>query len=550
MNSFKVGHRLALLVGLFVILLIGIGLLGLHSTANTLAGLKTVYEDRAVPLVQIAHVKQLLDANYADILRAFQHNPASELSKLHDHPVDEHLKRIEANLKGIDDTWKAYMATYLTPEEKQLADSFATKYSTFTTELTLPTMEALRQGDYSLAVVSRFLKGNRAQGGELDKLAQSLLELQSREAKAEFTKAVAQYESARTLSIASIVLGVLLGVGLSWWLISSVTGPLEKIRNAVAHASQSGDFTQNVAVEQRDEVGETARAFNELLASLRTTLGDLLGAIGQVNGAAGDLSDNAQQAAIASSATSESASAMAASVEQMSVSISEVGSGTRQALDLARQAGEFSSQGGEVIQKAVAEIAQIADSVRRVSDTIAELGSRSERISGVVQVIKEVADQTNLLALNAAIEAARAGEAGRGFAVVADEVRKLAERTTGATGEIGQMVNEIQVSARSAVTEMGLAVSQVDAGVELAEQAGRSITDIRNSTAEVARVVSDITDAIVEQGVASQSIATQVERVAQAAEENSAAAGQSSDAAAQMRQLAEQMSSMAGRFRI
>ncbi|MDE2583914.1 MAG: methyl-accepting chemotaxis protein [Betaproteobacteria bacterium] len=550
MKSFNVGHRLALLVGLFVVLLVAIGLLGLNSAAKTLAGLKTVYEDRAVPLVQISRVKHLLDANYAELLRAFQHNPASELSKLHDHPVDEHLKRIETNLKDIDETWKQYMATYLTPDEKQLADAFSSKYSTFTTELTLPTMEALRQGDYSLAVVSRFLKGNRDLGGELDKLAQSLLDLQSREAKAEFNKALDQYESARVVSIASIVLGVLLGIGLSWWLIHSVTSPLEKIRNAVAHASSSGDFTQNIAVDQRDEVGETARAFNELLVSLRTTLGDLLRAIGQVNSAAGDLSDNAQQSAIASSATSESASAMAASVEQMSVSISEVGNGTRQALELARQAGEFSSQGGEVIQKAVAEIAQIANTVRRVSDTIAELGSRSERISSVVQVIKEVADQTNLLALNAAIEAARAGEAGRGFAVVADEVRKLAERTTGATGEIGQMVDEIQGSARNAVAEMGMAVNQVDAGVELAEQAGRSITDIRNSTAEVARVVSDITDAIVEQGVASQSIAAQVERVAQAAEENNAAAGQSSDAANQMRHLAEQMSSLAGRFRI
>jgi len=550
MKALKVGYRLSMLVAMFVILLIVIGGLGLRSASQTLAGLETVYEDRTVPLVQITRVKRLLDSNFSELLRAFQHDPRQELAKLHDHAVDEHLKRIEANLKTVDETWKSYLATQMTPEEKQLADAFTARYQEYTKTLTLPTMDALRQGNYSLEVISSFLKGNRKMGGEVDKLADALIELQTRVAKEEFDRDVAQYESAHTLSIATIIIGVLLGVGFSWWLIRSVTGPLAEIRDVVTYVQTSGDFTRNITRGQQDEVGQTAQAFNALLASLRGTLGDLLQAINQVNSASGDMSETAAQSALASSATSESASAMAASVEQMSVSVGEVGNGARRALELAQQAGSFSSRGGEVIQQAVAEIAQIADTVRRVAETITELGTRSERISGVVQVIKDVADQTNLLALNAAIEAARAGESGRGFAVVADEVRKLAERTTGATGEIAKMVEEIQVSARSAVGEMGQAVVQVDAGVSLAAQAGQSIADIQESTADVVRVVGDITDAIVEQGAASQSIASQVERVAQAAEENSAAAAQSSDAAGQMRNLAVEMSGLAGRFRI
>jgi len=550
MKALKVGYRLSMLVAMFVILLIVIGGLGLRSASKTLAGLETVYEDRTVPLVQITRVKRLLDSNFSESLRAFQHDPRQELAKLHDHAVDEHLKRIESNLKTVDETWKAYLATQMTPEEQQLADAFTARYQEYTKPLTLPTMDALRQGNYSLEVVSTFLKGNRKMGGEVDKLADALIDLQTRVAKEEFDRDVAQYESARNLSVVTMILGVLLGVGFSWWLIRSVTRPLAEIRDVVTYVQTSGGFTRSVTSGQHDEVGQTAQAFNALLASLRGTLGDLLQAIHQVNRASGDMSENAAQSALASSATSESASAMAASVEQMSVSVSEVGNGARRALELAQQAGSFSSRGGEVIQQAVAEIAQIADTVRRVAATITELGGRSERISGVVQVIKDVADQTNLLALNAAIEAARASESGRGFAVVADEVRKLAERTTGATGEIAQMVEEIQVSARSAVGEMGQAVTQVDAGVSLAAQAGQSIADIQESTADVVRVVGDITDAIVEQGAASQSIASQVERVAQAAEQNSAAAAQSSDAAGQMRNLAVEMSGLAGRFRI
>lgn len=550
MEHSSVKTRLYSLVGLFSVLLIVIGALGLRSTANTLTGLKTVYEDRAVPLVQITEVKKLLDANVMELLRSFQHNPQQELSKLHDHPVEEHLKRIEANLEKIDRTWQAYLATYLTPEEKTLSSSFTEKYKDYTASLTLPTVAAVRRGDYSLEMVSRFLKGNREYGGQVDKLAESLITLQTDVAKSEYEAALASYESARTLSILAIVLGVGLGSLFSWWLIASVTRPLDQIRDTVSYVQNSGDFTRTLQISREDEVGKTAHAFNALLISLRETLGELLLAIQQVSTSSAAMSDNAHQSALASNATSESASTMAASVEQMSVSISEVASGAQQALERARQAGEFSLRGGEVIQKAVEEIRLIAGSVGQVSATIAELGVRSERISGVVQVIKEVAEQTNLLALNAAIEAARAGEQGRGFAVVADEVRKLAERTTTATGEISQMVAEIQHSARSAVDEMGLTVAQVEAGVALAGQAGQSIDEIRASTADVTHVVGDITNAIIEQGSASQSIATQVERVAQAAEENSAAANESSESAAQMHALAERMNQLANRFKI
>jgi methyl-accepting chemotaxis protein len=550
MQHSSVKTRLYSLVGLFSILLIVIGALGLRSTANTLTGLKTVYEDRAVPLVQITEVKRLLDANVMELLRSFQHNPQQELSKLHDHPVEEHLKRIEGNLEKIEQTWQAYLATYLTPEEKSLSSAFTEKYKNYTTSLTLPTVAAIRKGDYSLDTVSRFLKGNREYGGQVDKLAESLIKLQTDVAKSEYEAALASYESARTVSILAIVLGVGLGSLLSWWLIASVTRPLDQIRDTVSYVQNSGDFTRTLEISRDDEVGKTAHSFNGLLISLRETLGQLLQAIQQVSASSAAMSDNARQSALASNATSESASAMAASVEQMSVSVSEVANGAQQALERARQAGEFSLRGGEVIQKAVAEIRLIAGSVGQVSATITELGSRSERISGVVQVIKEVAEQTNLLALNAAIEAARAGEQGRGFAVVADEVRKLAERTTAATGEISQMVAEIQNSARSAVNEMGQTVAQVEAGVALAGQAGQSIDEIRASTADVVHVVGDITSAIIEQGSASQSIATQVERVAQAAEENSAAANQSSESAGQMHALAERMNQLANRFKI
>ena len=281
---------------------------------------------------------------------------------------------------------------------------------------------------------------------------------------------------------------------------------------------------------------------------MRQTLGSLKHSISSIDDASQQLSSGAQQSAQASEDSSESASSMAASVEQVSVSINHVANNANDALNLARHSGELSNQGGIVIGQAVDEMKIITSAVKNVAEQIDTLGQQSTQISSVVQVIKDVADQTNLLALNAAIEAARAGETGRGFAVVADEVRKLAERTTKATGEIAGMIDGIQRSAKAAVSSMENVVIQAESGMSLAEQAGQSIVGIRDSANEVVRVVGDITDAIAEQGSASQSIAQQVERVAQAAEENNGAAQSTASAAGELGRLARTMREDTARF--
>jgi methyl-accepting chemotaxis protein len=348
------------------------------------------------------------------------------------------------------------------------------------------------------------------------------------------------------LAIAVIVLGLFSAISL----IKAITGPLNQMRTVIVSVEQNGDFTRRIGLNSKDEIGETAGAFDNLMQSLQQTFGTVLQSAEKVANSARSLSVASSHLASSSASQSESTSSMAAAAEQMLASTNNVSESAREALDISRQSGDLSAQGGEIIDKAANEMSRIAETVRNTSTTIEEVGQHSNQISSIAQVIKEIAGQTNLLALNAAIEAARAGEQGRGFAVVADEVRKLAERTTQATEEISGMIGAVQRSADAAVSAMGTSVSEVSSGVALANQAGDTIIQIKDGAGRVVDVVNNISFAVTQQCKANGDLARQVDNVAQMTARNSAAATETAQEAAKLQELAGAMQAAVGRFKI
>jgi methyl-accepting chemotaxis protein len=352
----------------------------------------------------------------------------------------------------------------------------------------------------------------------------------------------------KTMAFGGLI-AALLATTFALLITRSITRPIGKMRTTMVSIGKTGDFTQRIAIESKDEIGQTVLAFNQLINNLQSTLHELHDGIDKLLDSSNGLSAASHQVATSSAHQSEASSSMAATVEEITVSINHVSESAREALEFSNKSGELSEKGGQIIHSAASEMKQIADTVRDTSISIEELGRQSTQISSIVQVIKEIAEQTNLLALNAAIEAARAGEQGRGFAVVADEVRKLAERTANATGEITGMIDNIQNTAGVAVDTMSGAVNQVSSGVALAESAGDAINQIKQGSTEVIRTVSDISIALVEQSSASNDVAVQVERVAQMTEENSAAAEETSLAAHHLAELAEKMRTTINQFK-
>ncbi|SCK18940.1 methyl-accepting chemotaxis protein [Vogesella sp. LIG4] len=369
---------------------------------------------------------------------------------------------------------------------------------------------------------------------------------------AETAKAEARNVSSNARLISSIIaaLSVILLLLLGMLSYRQIVGSVKRGQISIQQLSDSLDFTTRCDVQGRDEIAQMLTAFNQLIEKLQSSLRSMVTASRDVAQSATELASSARQVAAGSNAQSESASAMAAALEQITVSINHVADRTQEANGLAQDTGSRAQNGEVVITGTSHSIESIAGSVEHAAVEMGQLSERTREIAVVVNVIKDVADQTNLLALNAAIEAARAGEMGRGFAVVADEVRKLAERTAQSTQEIAAIIGAIQTVSESASERMQGVVSNVESGVQEADKARGAIRSIAEVAEQSRHLVGEISHAIREQGTAANSIAMQVENVAQMAEENSASAAHVTDLASRLQGLSQSMEKEVSVYRV
>lgn len=324
--------------------------------------------------------------------------------------------------------------------------------------------------------------------------------------------------------------------------------PMARVVTIMQDAGK-GDLTGRLQIKSGDEIGTLAQWFNTLLDNLTAMIGEVRASSQSVASASGQIAASAEEMATGLQEQEQQTQQVAAAVEELSQSVGEVASKSSEATKASEESQHRAEEGGAVVRDTVQEMEGIAGEVNASAQTVSSLGEQSQKIGEIIAVINDIADQTNLLALNAAIEAARAGEHGRGFAVVADEVRKLAERTTQATEEVSKSIQGIQTETTSAVDQIESSSGRVGRGVDLANQAGRSLDTIVSGSKSVQRMVQDIAAAANQQAGASDEIARAIENISTVTRQSSEGAGQASQAAADLAHQSEHLMGLVEKFR-
>ena len=349
--------------------------------------------------------------------------------------------------------------------------------------------------------------------------------------------------------IVAIMVLLLISTAIHFSTRTLITRPVDRIV-ASAERIAEGDLTIEAPVQSNDEIGRLALAFNGMVYKLKEAMFQVNDTSNSVASASAQISASAEQMAAGAREQSSQTTQVAAAVEEMSATILENSRNAANTSETARQAKETAEAGYTVVNETIEGMKRIAEVVRQSATTVDALGESTSRIGNIVSVIDEIADQTNLLALNAAIEAARAGEQGRGFAVVADEVRALAKRTSDATKEIADMIRKIQDDTGGVVRTMRTGTEQVDDGIALADQAGRSLQEIVDKVDKVAGMIVQIAAATEEQSAASEEIASNVEEISLVTHQTAGATDQVARAAEELNRLTESLRELVNRFEL
>lgn len=316
----------------------------------------------------------------------------------------------------------------------------------------------------------------------------------------------------------------------------SIIEPIKNITEISKKLAQN-DLTVNIPDDNnKTEIGELNRSFKSFVDNLKKLIGEVSSSVDEVSSGSEEMNAAAEQTAQGAQQVAQSISQLAQganeqandvnksieSVNEINKAIQKISEANQKTLEMSENTEKIADEGKIQADEAVSKINLIKNTASEASNTINGLGKLSSEIEQIVDLIKNIASQTNLLALNAAIEAARAGEHGKGFAVVAEEVKKLANQSAQATDNITDMIKEIQNTTRSAVTSMDRAVSEVDSGVGIVENTGKSLVEILKAAQVTNKQIEEITFAINNLVENSENVVKMMENVAAITQESAA----------------------------
>jgi methyl-accepting chemotaxis protein len=165
-----------------------------------------------------------------------------------------------------------------------------------------------------------------------------------------------------------------------------------------------------------------------------------------------------------------------------------------------------------------------------------EISASSSKIADITGIIEGIAFQTNILALNAAVEAARAGEQGRGFAVVASEVRSLAQRSSSAAKEIKDLINA--------------SVQKIQDGSSLANEAGKTMSEVTQAVARVTDIMGEIAAASTEQSRGIEQVNQAITQMDEVTQQNAALVEEATAASKSLEDQGQQLNQAISFFRL
>ncbi|HEX3527289.1 MAG TPA: methyl-accepting chemotaxis protein [Thermoanaerobaculia bacterium] len=313
-------------------------------------------------------------------------------------------------------------------------------------------------------------------------------------------------------------------------------GDVEKTLIQALERLRAGDLV-NVAERSRELPGKLSTTFSNATNALDVLAQQIQASSVEVASAANSVNEIASELASGSSQQAASVVEITAAMEELARTASQIADNAATQAELAQKAEESGNLGKMAVEEAVVGVEEVRKRIHGIATRADTLGNRSKEIYRVLDLITDIAQETHILSLNAAIEAAAAGEHSRRFSVVAEEVRRLAQRSQESVESVRNLLDEFASSIRATVVATEEGSNEASRVLERARAAAGAIEDLRDASADTARVAREISLATQQQNAASDEVVLTLKEVSHVVQRMADGLKQFSETADRLNQL-------------
>lgn len=525
----------AKLIGGFgiVLLLMGVvGWMGINAMSTTNSYVDIIYNDHLIPLKELATADQQLQRMRGKVAEYLLYDDKADIAEA-EKKIGEHEKNWLAALDK-------FSKSDLEKEERDLISKVNTSWSAYRLELNNLIQLKAQGKDHE---AQDLLKGALRQ--KLDPVLSGIDELTKMGVSSaeEYEHASeTTYNQNRTIQLGLIALAVLLGLGIALYLARSISSSVGKMALA-AKGIAAGDLNQIVDVRSRDEVGDLANAFREMIDYLKEMAGvaeamadgdlskdikpksdkDILGnafnsMIVSLRGLISQVAESAMSVTSASEQLSQAANQSASATQQISTTIQEVAKGSQNQSATAQTASRSVMQLTQAIDQIAKGAQEQSRAIQDTSSAVAKMSESIDEVSGTSQMVTQAAVQSQELARGGATVVNRSIE---GMVTIKDKVGVSAQRVKELgeySDQIGKIVETIDdIAEQTNLLALNAAIEAARAGEHgkgfavVADEVRKLAERAARATREITQIIGTVQKGTVEAVQAMADVAREVE---------------------------------------
>ncbi|MEI6043459.1 MAG: methyl-accepting chemotaxis protein [Chloroflexota bacterium] len=277
-------------------------------------------------------------------------------------------------------------------------------------------------------------------------------------------------------------LGVLFALVCAWLLSSTIGNPLAATRRFLERMA-IGDFSGQLVLINRDELGDMARVLNISVKTLQGLV-ESFNIGSQVEAAAKNLRQISGEQAQYSNEQVELISQVRMTLQELTTSANTISTNATRVsyaaettLVQAQQVNLISVKSEETMLRLQGAVAEADGAIVKANEDfislirqLEEVDQHSQNSQKIVIIISDIARNINLLALNAAIEAAGSGQNGARFKAVAKQIKDLAIHSADSAKDIAELLTVIRKSIHQTVVQSQESQKSLNLVVTLGEE--------------------------------------------------------------------------------